>query len=326
MYSKEDIVKIQELALKITNHCFVAMVNRDTTEIIDYNRAVHYKVRYPLFDPTYRKVKPYKPTNHDQEQKEVGVTGLVTLPEMLNTQNKTTLISTLTNQSNTELVKANLIALCQFLIQKDLTNNWHLQILVTPFAGFNLINAFMTNNLEPQYLNLGIDVLNQLYFNRWHINYDPLNESYHFDPEKVTNLLNVTYSWQTEKPSLAYQKQLIKLDPQQEWSKILPKIDQTMQRLMQKTVIKTQETYANTFVNCLKKEIQRNLNKKTKHDIVLNNSHLPEIPEEINVLDLQWFLDTLEPFKAELRYDQDAATLKQVPEIKQALNALAQAL
>lgn len=326
MYSQKDVVKIQELALKITNHCFVAMVNRDTTKIINYNKEVHYKERYPLFDPTYRKVKPYKPTNHDIEQEEVGVTSLVTLPEMLNTQNKTTLISTLTNQSNTELVKANLIELCQFLIQKDLTADWHLQILVTPFAGFNLINAFMTNNLEPQYLNLGIDVLNQLYFNRWHINYDPLNESYHFDPEKVTNLLNVTYSWQTEKPSLAYQKQLIKLDPQQEWSKILPKIDQTMQRLMQKTVIKTQETYANTFVNCLKKEIQRNLNKKTKHDIVLNSSHLPEIPEEINVLDLQWFLDTLEPFKAELRYDQDAATLKQVPEIKQALNALAQAL
>lgn len=326
MYRKEDIVKIQELALKITNHCFVAMVNRDTTEINAYNEATHYKERYPLFDPTYRKIKPYEPTNHDLDQVEVGVTGLVTLPEMLNTQDKTTLISTLTNQSNTELVKANLIELCQFLMQKDLTNDWHLQILVTPFGGFNLINAFMTNNLEPQYLNLGIDVLNQLYFNRWHINYDPLNESYHFDPEKVTNLLNITYSWQTKKPSLAYQKQLIKLDPQQDWSKILSKIDQTMQQLMQKTVIKTQETYANTFVNCLKKEIQRNLNKKTKHDIVLNNSHLPEIPEEINVLDLQWFLDNLKPFKEELRYDQDAATLKQVPEIKQALNALAQTL
>ena len=53
---------------------------------------------------------------------------------------------------------------------------------------------------------------------------------------------------------------------------------------------------------------------------------MPEIPEEINVLDLPWLLDNLKPYKEELRYDQDLKTLKQVPEIKQALNALAQAL
>ena len=291
--TNEQLIKI---ARTISNHAFVATLSRTNVDPANKNNPQEREKTYLLYDPSYTYQVPGLMLVNQQ----------LDLVPNLGTDNESMLFSVLTNQINQNLVKAQLIKLCQLISNTKLNSDWQLKLLTTEFQGFMLINAFLTNNEQPQFIHLTRDIIKALYL-------DPDDVA---QPEQWQNLLDdsLVYNWHTEQPSKIYQKQIINLADPKDLPKILAKIDALMPRFMAQSVLYQQQAFKNAFSTVITKEL------KTKKHKNFNYEPL-DVINTINVLDLDWFLSNLNNYPQKRTID-----FKTLPEVKQAVNALASEL
>lgn len=291
--TNEQLIKI---ARTISNHAFVATLSRTNVDPANKNNPQEREKTYLLYDPSYTYQVPGLMLVNQQ----------LDLVPNLGTDNESMLFSVLTNQTNQNLVKAQLIKLCQLISNTKLNSDWQLKLLTTEFQGFILINAFLTNNEQPQFIHLTRDIIKALYL-------DPDDVA---QPEQWQNLLDdsLVYNWHTEQPSKIYQKQIINLADPKDLPKILAKIDALMPRFMAQSVLYQQQAFKNAFSTVITKEL------KTKKHKNFNYEPL-DVINTINVLDLDWFLSNLNNYPQKRTID-----FKTLPEVKQAVNALASEL
>ena len=291
--TNEQLIKI---AKTISNHAFVATLSRTNVDPANKNNPQEREKTYLLYDPSYKYRVPGLMLVNQQ----------LDLVPNLGTDNESMLFSVLTNQTNQNLVKAQLIKLCQLTSSAKLNSDWQLKLLTTEFQGFILINAFLTNNEQPQFIHLTRDIIKALYL-------DPDDVA---QPEQWQNLLDdsLVYNWHTEHPSKIYQKQIINLADPKDLPKILAKIDALMPRFMAQSVLYQQKAFKNAFSTVITKEL------KTKKHKNFNYEPL-DVINTINVLDLDWFLSNLNNYPQNRTVD-----FKTLPEVKQAVNALASEL
>lgn len=291
--TNEQLIKI---ARTISNHAFVATLSRTNVDPANKNNPQEREKTYLLYDPSYTYQVPGLMLVNQQ----------LDLVPNLGTDNESMLFSVLTNQTNQNLVKAQLIKLCQLISNTKLNSDWQLKLLTTEFQGFILINAFLTNNEQPQFIHLTRDIIKALYL-------DPDDVA---QPEQWQNLLDdsLVYNWHTEQPNKIYQKQIINLADPKDLPKILAKIDALMPRFMAQSVLYQQQAFKNAFSTVITKEL------KTKKHKNFNYEPL-DVINTINVLDLDWFLSNLNNYPQKRTID-----FKTLPEVKQAVNALASEL
>lgn len=294
--TNEQLIKI---ARTISNHAFVATLSRTNVDPANKNNPQEREKTYLLYDPSYTYQVP----------------GLMLVNQQLNlvpnlgTDNESMLFSVLTNQANQNLVKAQLIKSCQLTSSAKLNSDWQLKLLTTAFQGFTLINAFLTNNNQPQFIHLTRDIIKALYL-------DPDDIA---KPEQWQNLLDdrLVYNWHTDQPSKIYQKQIVNLAKPQDLPKILAKIDTLMPRFMAQSVLYQQKAFKNAFSTVISKEL--NQKKHKNFDI----SHL-DVIDTINILDLDWFLANLNSYPEQRTIS--TTDFKTLPEVKQAVALMAQEL
>lgn len=291
--TNEQLIKI---ARTISNHAFVATLSRTNVDPANKDNPQEREKSYLLYDPSYQYYVPGLMLVNQQ----------LDLAPDLGTDNESMLFSVLTNQSNHNLVKEQLIKLCQLISNTKLNSDWQLKLLTTEFQGFILINAFLTNNEQPQFIHLTRDIIKALYL-------DPDDVA---QPEQWQNLLDdsLVYNWHTEHPSKIYQKQIVNLAKPQDLPKILAKIDKLMPHFMEQSVLYQQKAFKNAFSTVITKEL------KTKKHKNFNYEPL-DVIDTINVLDLDWFLSNLNNYPQNRTID-----FKTLPEVKQAINALASEL
>lgn len=291
--TNEQLIKI---ARTISNHAFVATLSRTNVDPANKSNPQEREKTYLLYDPSYKYQVPGLMLVNQQ----------LDLVPNIGTDNESMIFSVLTNQTNQNLVKAQLIKLCRLTSNAKLNSNWQLKLLTTAFQGFILINAFLTNNEQPQFIHLTRDIIKALYL-------DPDDVA---QPEQWQNLLDnsLVYNWHTEHPSKIYQKQIVNLAKPQDLPKILAKIDALMPQFMAQTVLYQQEAFKNAFSTVITKEL------KTKKHKNFNYEPL-DVINTINVLDLDWFLSNLNNYPQNRTID-----FKTLPEVKQAINALASEL
>lgn len=291
--TNEQLIKI---ARTISNHAFVATLSRTNVDPANKSNPQEREKTYLLYDPSYQYQVPGLMLVNQQ----------LDLVPNIGTDNESMLFSVLTNQTNQNLVKAQLIKLCQLTSSAKLNSDWQLKLLTTAFQGFILINAFLTNNEQPQFIHLTRDIIKALYL-------DPDDVA---QPEQWQNLLDnsLVYNWHTEHPSKIYQKQIVNLAKPQDLPKILAKIDALMPQFMAQSVLYQQKAFKNAFSTVITKEL------KTKKHKNFNYEPL-DVINTINVLDLDWFLSNLNNYPQNRTID-----FKTLPEVKQAVNALASEL
>lgn len=291
--TNEQLIKI---ARTISNHAFVATLSRTNVDPANKNNPQEREKTYLLYDPSYKYQVPGLMLVNQQ----------LDLVPNLGTDNESMLFSVLTNQTNQNLVKAQLIKLCQLTSSAKLNSDWQLKLLTTEFQGFILINAFLTNNEQPQFIHLTRDIIKALYL-------DPDDVA---QPEQWQNLLadSLVYNWHTEQPSKIYQKQIVNLADPKDLPKILAKIDALMPRFMAQSVLYQQKAFKNAFSTVITKEL------KTKKHKNFNYEPL-DVINTINVFDLDWFLSNLNNYPQKRTID-----FKTLPEVKQAVNSLASEL
>lgn len=291
--TNEQLIKI---ARTISNHAFVATLSRTNVDPANKSNPQEREKTYLLYDPSYKYQVPGLMLVNQQ----------LDLVPNIGTDNESMLFSVLTNQTNQNLVKAQLIKLCQLTSSAKLNSDWQLKLLTTAFQGFILINAFLTNNEQPQFIHLTRDIIKALYL-------DPDDVA---QPEQWQNLLDdsLVYNWHTEHPSKIYQKQIVNLAKPQDLPKILAKIDALMPQFMAQSVLYQQKAFKNAFSTVITKEL------KTKKHKNFNYEPL-DVINTINVLDLDWFLSNLNNYPQNRTID-----FKTLPEVKQAVNALASEL
>lgn len=291
--TNEQLIKI---ARTISNHAFVATLSRTNVDPANKDNPQEREKSYLLYDPSYQYYVPGLMLVNQQ----------LDLAPDLGTDNESMLFSVLTNQSNHNLVKEQLIKLCQLISNTKLNSDWQLKLLTTEFQGFILINAFLTNNEQPQFIHLTRDIIKALYL-------DPDDVA---QPEQWQNLLDdsLVYNWHTEHPSKIYQKQIVNLAKPQDLPKILTKIDKLMPHFMAQSVLYQQKEFKSAFSTVISKEL------KTKKHKNFNYEPL-DVIDTINVLDLDWFLSNLNNYPQNRTID-----FKTLPEVKQAINALASEL
>lgn len=291
--TNEQLIKI---ARTISNHAFVATLSRTNVDPANKSNPQEREKTYLLYDPSYKYQVPGLMLVNQQ----------LDLVPNIGTDNESMIFSVLTNQTNQNLVKAQLIKLCRLTSNAKLNSNWQLKLLTTAFQGFILINAFLTNNEQPQFIHLTRDIIKALYL-------DPDDVA---QPEQWQNLLDnsLVYNWHTEHPSKIYQKQIVNLAKPQDLPKILAKIDALMPQFMAQSVLYQQKAFKNAFSTVITKEL------KTKKHKNFNYEPL-DVINTINVLDLDWFLSNLNNYPQNRTID-----FKTLPEVKQAINALASEL
>lgn len=194
-----------------------------------------------------------------------------------NLDHKTILLSALTIADKVPIIKNDLINVSQVLVDLDQSSNWHLKIISNYFKPYVLLNAFLTNNEEPQILLLGKTICDHLYTgydNIYHKDQDYLNQ---LSDEQSEQLAFLTYSWHIDHPSQWYRGQLYSLDANLNWDRSLKQIDKRFAKRY-KTIM--------DFLNYHPKKYLP-LTYVTNDDVVyFNNMH-------IYTLDLDWFMSDL---------------------------------
>lgn len=137
-----------------------------------------------------------------------------------NTDDKTLLLSALVTIDQKQAVIELFKKFGQLFVDYDLTSNWQMRIIENNFDGYFLVNAFLTNNDNPQCLLLGYDI------------YHYINQNKDVVPPN-SDLLQVRFSWHTDKPSKYYRKYLVAIDDDFDWDTQLAKIDQKFAKMYQ---------------------------------------------------------------------------------------------
>lgn len=121
--------------------------------------------------------------------------------------NASYLITLVAGKFYTQKVTAQVIGLANIITELCPMYDWHAKLIITPFAPFNIINIFVTNNEIPQIVALNSTLLSKLsreqynddsmeyyhtseyreaFINNW---YKPLHESiYVYQPKKISQL------------------------------------------------------------------------------------------------------------------------------------------
>lgn len=191
-----------------------------------------------------------------------------------NLDHKTILLSALTIADDIPLVKDDLINLSQALVDLDQSSGWHLKIISNYFKPYVLLNAFLTNNEEPQILLLGKEMYNEFYMTYSSI-YDQdetkMRETAEMQGEQLQYL---TYSWHIDHPSQWYRDQLYSLDSNLNWDRSLKLID---------------ERFAKRY-----KRIMANINSNSGEYIDYPDNEIQYFKTaHILTLDLDWFMSDL---------------------------------
>lgn len=147
-----------------------------------------------------------------------------------NTDDKTLLLSALVSINQKQTVIELFKQFGQLFADYDLTSNWQMRIIENNFDGYFLVNAFLTNNDNPQCLLLGYDI------------YHYINQNKSIVPPD-SNLLQARFSWHTDKPSKYYRKYLIAIDDNFDWDTQLAKIDQKFYKMYQNLIDKNLKNY-----------------------------------------------------------------------------------
>lgn len=161
---------------------------------------------------------------------------------------KSCLFTIVARPNATEQIKEQLVTLGQDMITQDVTGNWSMRLIEQEtIHEYVLINLFLTNNQEPQIVNLGHDVANYLHDTRT-FNTAPLDISFNSSeknlktkPHFIRDLSNTFYYWQPVKPSSLWQKQIVSNLAQTDLVKAQKAIDHNFMTFKDLTCNKTRK-------------------------------------------------------------------------------------
>lgn len=231
--------------------------------------------------------------------------------------NKSLLMSVLTDTKQITNIQSDLIKLGKNFIDADITDNWHLQIITSQIDHIYLINLFITNNLEPQYIKLGLDcywnLLNKI------TNDDEYNQnkskSYNTLPF-LQKLLEPEFIWQFDNPAKRYQEHLINLDDNLSIKEFNDQINTLFKKYFSKTkALCYSKTYFNQFP-----KIPNNTYTMINNILQTLDSPTTSLSPSICMLDLNWLLDCSKPI---INYfDTIDTSDNKNPNIKMILNYL----
>lgn len=143
----------------------------------------------------------------------------------------TILISAIVNKKDSDHIKYELKQLGQLYADMTWNADLHIELLETPLGNANLLNLFITNNMQPQLLFLGTDCYAE--FKSF------LKEHYYSDNTskniKVDELNKIYYFWQ-EDPIPTYEKQLVNLGNPEDLELVETKIKQLFDQEAKKMI------------------------------------------------------------------------------------------
>lgn len=147
--------------------------------------------------------------------------------------NKSCLFTTIVRPNKLTAIKKQLCLLGQLFVERDITTNWTMQLIQQQAAdGYYLIDLFLTNNQEPQIVNLGYEAARYLkdLIGFEHLDLDITIKSSESGLEAksqlVQNLSIPFYYYQPVSPSKLWQKQIISNLKPTDLQKAQEKIDQ----------------------------------------------------------------------------------------------------
>lgn len=129
---------------------------------------------------------------------------------------KSCLFTIIARPNATKQIKEQLVTLGEDMIAQDATGNWSMRLIEQEtIHEYVLLNLFLTNNEEPQIVNLGHDVADYLQDTQ-SFNMAPLDISFNSSenglktkPHFIRDLNETFYYWQPVKPSNLWQKQIV---------------------------------------------------------------------------------------------------------------------